>query len=377
MNQQQTGIKRVNPRRPVHVNAQGLRRIVLGEQGADGAVWQRNGADAHAVAAAKPVRSPGPFARRYMVITQSERGHLSDHAREVLAAAAILAAVDTEVVLVVLGECSDDAGALGADSVVSATDFQAASWQPQAVVHWLQQCVATYAPVRIMMADNEQDGGLGRRLAARLAWTLQGRVVGLSPEQVRQRADAQTDRLSPAAQVLLLNRSVAVAELPFVGLNQIQAAPAWSTQAVDGITDLGVARGEAHSVALTEADFILAAGNGVTDVPLFQQVAAALGAATAASRVAVDAGLFPRERQVGATGKTVQASVYIAVGISGAVQHLQGIKDCRRVVAVNLDEAAPIMQRADVAVVADAQAWLAALLREIEARQNPSAGGTP
>ena len=375
MNQQHTGIKRVNPRRPVHVTAQGLRRIVLGEQGADGAAWHRDSAAAHALTTAKPVRSPGPFAQRYMVITHSERGHLSDHAREVLAAAAILAAADTEVVLVVVGECHDDAGVLGADSVVSTPAFQASSWQPQATVHWVQQCVETYAPVRILMAENEQDGVLGRRLAARLAWTLQGQVVGLTPSQVRQRADAQTDRLSAAAQVLLLNRAVAVAELPFVGLNQIQAAPAWSAQAVDGITDLGVVRGEAHTVALTEADFILAAGKGVTDVPLFQQVAAALGAATAASRVAVDAGLFPRERQVGATGKTVHASVYIAVGISGAVQHLQGIKDCRRVVAVNLDEAAPIMQRADVAVVADAQAWLSALLREIEARQQTSAGG--
>ncbi len=86
-----------------------------------------------------------------------------------------------------------------------------------------------------------------------------------------------------------------------------------------------------------------------------------LGAAIGASRVAVDDGKFTRDKQIGATGKTVDASVYIAFGISGAVQHLQGIKDCRHVIAVNLDASAPIAKRANLTIIADAQETIAAL----------------
>jgi electron transfer flavoprotein alpha subunit len=75
----------------------------------------------------------------------------------------------------------------------------------------------------------------------------------------------------------------------------------------------------------------------------------------------VDDGKFTRDKQIGATGKTVDASVYIAFGISGAVQHLQGIKDCRHVIAVNLDASAPIAGRANLTVIADTQETVAAL----------------
>jgi electron transfer flavoprotein alpha subunit len=83
--------------------------------------------------------------------------------------------------------------------------------------------------------------------------------------------------------------------------------------------------------------------------------------------VAVDDGRFPRTKQIGATGKTVQASAYLALGISGAVQHLQGIKDCRHVIAVNLDDSAPIVKRASLTLVEDAQALMRALLAKVEA----------
>jgi electron transfer flavoprotein alpha subunit len=125
--------------------------------------------------------------------------------------------------------------------------------------------------------------------------------------------------------------------------------------------DRGTAQLDAAQVALEEADFIISAGNGVTDIAAFETLARTLGAAIGASRVAVDNGHFTRDKQVGATGKTVNASVYIAFGISGAVQHLQGIKDCRHVIAVNLDASAPIAKRANLTVVADAQATMRAL----------------
>jgi electron transfer flavoprotein alpha subunit len=113
----------------------------------------------------------------------------------------------------------------------------------------------------------------------------------------------------------------------------------------------------------------VAAGNGVDDMGTLGRLAGTLGAAVGASRVAVDEGKCARHQQIGATGKTVTASTYIAVGISGAVQHLMGIKDCRHVIAVNRDPGAPITGRADLTVVGDAEEIMQAIVAEIAARR--------
>jgi electron transfer flavoprotein alpha subunit len=155
---------------------------------------------------------------------------------------------------------------------------------------------------------------------------------------------------------------VARTELPFLGMGEVVTLAAPATQALRGVVDLGRTAGKAQQVALEEADFIMAAGNGVTDVKLFHELAEALGAAVGASRVAVDDGRFPRSQQIGATGRTVQARGYLAMGISGAVQHLQGIRECRHVLAVNTDPSAPIAQRSELTVAEDVQALMRALL---------------
>jgi electron transfer flavoprotein alpha subunit len=132
------------------------------------------------------------------------------------------------------------------------------------------------------------------------------------------------------------------------------------------IEDLGRLPADSASLPLEEADLILAGGAGVGDWSAYHRLAAALGAAEGGSRVACDAGHLPRDRQVGASGTIVSPRCYLAFGISGAVQHLQGIADCRRVVAVNLDPHAPILGRADLAIVADADAVMQALLEKLE-----------
>ncbi|EPH0095553.1 FAD-binding protein, partial [Pluralibacter gergoviae] len=127
------------------------------------------------------------------------------------------------------------------------------------------------------------------------------------------------------------------------------------------IEDCGSVAVDPGAVPLAEAEFILSAGNGIRDWPQFHRTADALGATEGASRVAVDDGHMPRARQVGATGTWVTARVYIAVGISGAVQHLQGIGQCEKVIAVNTDPGCDMVKRAALSVIADSSEILAAL----------------
>jgi electron transfer flavoprotein alpha subunit len=128
-------------------------------------------------------------------------------------------------------------------------------------------------------------------------------------------------------------------------------------------------RESARAVDLTSADIIVSVGRGIKEkdnIPLVEELAKALGAELAASRPICDSGWLPMERQVGSSGQTVSPKMYLAVGISGAIQHLVGMKGAKTIVAINKDANAPIFEVADYGIVGDLFEVVPALVEEVK-----------
>lgn len=128
-------------------------------------------------------------------------------------------------------------------------------------------------------------------------------------------------------------------------------------------------RESARAVDLTSADIIVSVGRGIKEkgnIPIVEELAKALGAELAASRPICDSGWLPMERQVGSSGQTVSPKMYLAVGISGAIQHLVGMKGAKTIVAINKDANAPIFEVADYGIVGDLFEVVPALVAEVK-----------
>jgi electron transfer flavoprotein alpha subunit len=124
-----------------------------------------------------------------------------------------------------------------------------------------------------------------------------------------------------------------------------------------------------QAVDLTQAEIIVSVGRGIKEqrnIELAKQLADALGGEIAASRPICDSGWLPMDRQIGSSGQTVAPKLYLALGISGAIQHIVGMKGARSVVAINKDNEAPIFEIADVAVVGNLFDIVPPLIEEVK-----------
>ena len=320
---------------------------------------------------AKWLRTPSKPKSRLLVIAHSDRGALDDHALQAIAAAAILADAETAVVALILGELNEDLSTAGADEVIVLPTLDFQIFQPDLALASVLAVIELLQPSRIFMPDNLiGDGDLGRRLIAQTHLTAATHVLEIDMQHV---ASAQAGGCvlaqSELPEIVLLAPNAVDTELPFTAKATHIDAPAIKHAASPyqgHYQDLGLQTSATEAIALEEADFIVSAGNGVQNLATLISLASSLNAAVGASRVVVDDGKLPRDKQIGATGKSVTASTYMAIGISGAVQHLQGIKDCRHVIAINKDASAPMVKRANLSIIGDAEAVMQALMVEIE-----------
>jgi electron transfer flavoprotein alpha subunit len=291
-------------------------------------------------------------------------------------------ALGDEVAAVALGpgatEAAPTLGEHGAATVYVSDDPVYAETLGQPAAHALAEIAEASGPDLILFSSSYDARDVAGRVQARLGCTLMSNATDVI---AADRAQTQIFGGSRVVEVALAGASP---RLVLVRPKSFVAEPSGGTAEVitievDVPEELTRARRiERHEEAaagprLEEAKVVISGGRGLQEASnfaLLDELASALGdAAVGATRAVVDAGWVPYSYQVGQTGKTVKPEVYIAVGISGATQHIVGMKGAKRIVAINKDTDAPIFRLADLGIVGDALAVVPQLIEEIRSRK--------
>ena len=321
-----------------------------------------------------------------LVWVEQKNGQAIASSWEVMGKARELAdALGTKLVALVMGGSTEAmtqaAGTYGADDVYTITDPLLAQYRLSAYAAGLRHAVERADATVVLAAATTN----GRELCAAVACDLE---AGLAADAVDLRVE--DDRLVAVRSVYsnnILTDVIFSSPRQFASVRPRSFAlpQAGSSAATILVLDLGLSAGEiaeevisvqssnGGEVSLTDARIIVSGGRGVSPDPvkgfaLVAELADAVGGAVGASRAAVDAGYIPYKHQVGQTGKTVKPDLYIAVGISGAIQHLAGMGSSKVIVAINRDRSAPIFERSHYGLVGDLYALLPALTDEFKKR---------
>jgi electron transfer flavoprotein alpha subunit len=282
-------------------------------------------------------------------------------------------------VAVVLGEGAEGAAVrlaeYGAGRVLSVTDPAIGAYLVAPQAEALAQVVAAEQPAAVLLTSTFE----GKEVAARLAVKLGS---GLITDAVDVSADASTTQNVFAGGYRV--RAAVTHGIPVITVkpNAVAPEPAPTRAVVEPVAVTisdGAKTARVVSVqpkrasgrpGLTEAAVVVSGGRGTGgDFGPVEQLADALGAAVGASRAAVDSGWYPHAYQVGQTGSTVSPQLYVAAGISGAIQHRAGMQTSKAIVAVNKDSEAPIFALADLGVVGDLHTVLPAVAAEVNRRK--------
>ena len=255
-----------------------------------------------------------------------------------------------------------DLGGAGADRVLVAADGAFARYAPDGQAATVAERVRQGGYAAVIVAGTATGKDLAPRVAARLGAPLAsdvtalsvevGRIVVARPVYAGKAIQRAVFEATPGVISLRPNTYVVGAAGKAGAVEQVPAAKVPARAVV-----VEVKAAERGALDVTEADIVVSGGRGLKgpeNFRLLEDLAAAFGnAAVGASRAAVDAGWRPHAEQVGQTGRTVSPQLYVAVGISGAIQHLAGMRTSKVIVAVNKDKDAPIFKAADYGIVGD------------------------
>jgi electron transfer flavoprotein alpha subunit len=279
---------------------------------------------------------------------------------------------------VALGPGATDAaaklGEYGATTVYASDDEVYADYVAQPAAHALHELIEEHEPDLVLFATNYDSRDIAGRLSAKTGSTLMSNATGLHSVDKAQTAifggatlvDVQ---LEGTPKLVLVRPKSFVAE-PSGGEAEVVEVDAGIDDDLTKARRVERHEEEASGPRLEEAPVVISGGRGLAEAgnfKLLDELAGLIGnAAVGATRAVVDSGWVPYAYQIGQTGKTVKPGVYIAVGISGATQHIVGMKGAKRIIAINKDEEAPIFQIADLGVVGDALKILPQLIDEVK-----------